>query len=193
MSCSRHKIRLAGPLRDVCVHDGRETLISETHVKKLLAEKYQAGIEAGQKALSEQLVQQRAELLQIQSGVLKALYNTLPNVVQDCEKALVALALETAERVVGAVPISIELVESAIKDALNELKGTAEYTVRLHPDDLELLKRNQSGLLASGSKDIQFCADTGVSRGGCLVQTRFGTIDALRRTKFNRVKEAALC
>jgi flagellar assembly protein FliH len=193
VSCSRHKVQLAGSLRDVRVHDGRETLISEARVKKLLAEKYQSGIEAGQKALSEQLVQQRAELLQIQSGVLKALYNTLPSVVQDCEKALVALALETAERVVGAIPISLEAVENAIRDALKELKGTAEYSVRLHPEDLELLKRNQSDLLPIGSKNIEFCADTSISRGGCLVQTCFGTIDALRETKFHRVKEAALC
>jgi len=194
VSCSRHKVRLTHTLRDVRARNGCESLISEAQLEKMLEEKFHSGVETGQKALREQLLQQRTELLHIQGGVLKALQNTLPTVIQDCEKALVALALETAERVVGSLPISPEVIASAIRDALDELKGTTEYTVRLHPEDLELLKRNQSGLLpALDNKEIQFAADASISRGGCLVQTRFGTIDASRETKFTRVREGALC
>jgi len=178
----------------VRVKDGRESLISESRLKTLLEEKFHAGVEAGQKSLGEQLVQQRGELLQIQNGILRELHNSIPKLIQECEKDLVSLALETAQRVVGAIPISTEIVESAVREAVEEVKGSTEYEVRLNPEDLELLKRNQSGVLpANENKDITFAADPAVSRGGCLVQTRFGTIDALRETKFNRVKESALC
>src|SRR6185503_4416348 len=112
VSCSRHKLRLGNPLRDVRVKDGRESLISESRLKTLLEEKFHAGVEAGQKSLGEQLVQQRGELLQIQNGILRELHNSIPKLIQECEKDLVSLALETAQRVVGAIPISTEIVES---------------------------------------------------------------------------------
>jgi flagellar assembly protein FliH len=172
----------------------REKLVSEERMEKLLEQKFQEGIEAGRKSLGEQLMQQRADLLEVQNGVLRSLQNSLPEVMRDCERALVGLAFDTAQRVVGELPLTGELVESAVKTALAELKGSVEYTVRLHPEDLALLERNQSGVLpSSGAGEIQFAADAGVSRGGCVVQTRFGMIDARRETKFERVREAALC
>ena len=41
----------------------------------------------------------------------------------------------------------------------------------------------------TGSHKMRFTASREVSRGGCIVQTRFGIIDARRETKLARVAE----
>jgi len=89
------------------------------------------------------------------------------------------------------LPMSVEMVEAAVREALLQVEGTADFQVRLHPSDLELLQRADSSLLAptGDSKEIRFHASPEVTRGGCLVQTRFGLIDARRETKMEQLRQ----
>jgi flagellar biosynthesis/type III secretory pathway protein FliH len=65
--------------------------------------------------------------------------------------------------------------------------------VLLHPEDLELLQRLDSPLLeAARTSPAAFLAAPEVTRGGCLVRTRFGTVDARRETKFDLLKRQLL-
>lgn len=194
MSSSRHKITLNAPLRDVRVHAGGETLISERKASALLEERFRTGFEAGQKALGEQLVEQRKQLIELQNGVLRSLERALPEVAAECEKSLICLALEAARRVVQQTPIDATLVEKVVRGALHELKETAEYDVLLHPADLELLREVQSGLLPhSENSTVRFKGDPRIARGDCLVNTRHGSIASIREEMFHKLESAVLC
>src|SRR5712675_978891 len=98
---------------------------------------------------------------------------------------VVSLALEVAQKLVSEMPISVPMVEAAVRDALAQVEGTAKFTVRLHPADLELLQKAQSPVLVAGdpANEFRFLGSPEVTRGGCLVQTQFGTVDARRETK----------
>jgi flagellar assembly protein FliH len=148
----------------------------------------------GEKALGEQLVQQRKEIQELMQGVLASMREAVPQVMKDTEPMLVSLALEVAQKIVGEIPISVPMVESAIRDALTQVEGTAQITIRLHPTDLELLQAAGSPLLNSpdGGSEFRFLGSPEVTRGGCLVQTRFGTVDARRETKFDLIKRSLL-
>jgi len=194
VSYSRHNIRFSAPLRDVRLGNHGESFVSESKHQELLVEQFQKGFEAGQKALAEQLIEQRKQLLEIQNGVLHSLEAALPGVVADCEQSLVLLALESARRVVQDTPINAALVERTVTAVLSELKDTAEYEVVLHPDDLSLLVELQSGILpAPENKRIKFSADSRIARGDCLVNTRLGSIAATREKMFQKMERAVLC
>jgi flagellar assembly protein FliH len=107
--------------------------------------------------------------------------------MRDTESSLIALALSIAQKMVVELPISASMMEAVVRDALTQIEGTAEFTVRLNPADLELLQKSGSDLLKAKdeTKEFRFVAASEVTRGGCLVQTRFGTVDATRETKFD--------
>ena len=86
------------------------------------------------------------------------------------------------------------MVESVVRDALAQVKGAAQFTVRLHPADLELLQKSDSPLLTPAEQggDFRFLSLPEVTRGGCLIQTRFGTVDARRETKFDLLQRSML-
>ena len=65
----------------------------------------------------------------------------MPQVIHDTENTLVSLALDVAQKLVSDMPISVPMIEATVRDALAQIEGTAQFTVRLHPADLELLKR----------------------------------------------------
>src|SRR5262249_37768432 len=133
---------------------------------------------------------QRAEVMELQTGVLTALRNVIPQVTRDCERALVTLAVEVAQKLVAGLPISVEMVEAAIKEAVRQVEDGAEFTVQLNPEDLGMLERINSPLLLpqGGRERIRFHGSDQVTRGGCVVRTRFGLVDGRRETKLEVVE-----
>jgi flagellar assembly protein FliH len=193
MNSSPENLPLTAPLRDAQINASARDGGPQSAPA---SEQWRAGFEAGriegEKALSEQLLKQRHEMHELMQGTLNALRQAVPQVIHDTENILVSLALEVAQKLVSDMPVSVPMIEATVRDALAQIEGTAQFTVRLHPADLELLKAAGSPLLASpdSSSEFRFLGSPEVARGGCLVQTRFGTVDARRETKFDLMKRS---
>jgi len=184
-------IRFDRPLRDVQCLAGTPPPDWPALLEQQLRQAHERGRLEGERALSEQLIHQRNELAELQRGVLDALRRAVPQVLQQAESLLIPLALEAARRVGAEMPITPELVERIVRETLQQAEDTAEITVRLHPDDLALLRQYGSELLQGlpGLGPLKFVASTDVGRGGCIVQTRFGLIDARRETKLEQLHQ----
>jgi len=177
------------PPRDVCLLVGAPSQSWDALLRAREEAGYQRGRREGENALSEQLVQQRAEIAQLQRGILESLSQAVPQVVTESESALIALALEAAKRIVAGLPINAELVEAVVHEALRQAEDSAEIIIQLHSEDLALLRKHDSKVL-EGLPDkgpLRFVVSSEVSRGGCIVQTRFGLIDARREIKLEQL------
>lgn len=197
MKSSPDTIRFTAPLRDVVL--GLVAPPPEPPPPQIdeaaLHAAYEKGRIEGEKSLGEQLVQQRAEIQQLLDGVVKSLQSAVAQVVTDTEQHLVELALQIAQKLVSDVAITAEMVEGVVRDALSEVEGSSEFLVRLHPEDFQLLEKIESPLLnpnEDGTPSIRFQRTPEVSRGGCVVQTRFGVIDARRETRMELLKRSLL-
>lgn len=184
---------LSRPLRDARVAGGAAPPPVEDPRQAELSARYQLGLADGEKALTEKLIQQRAELHELAQGLLESLRQAVPQVIRETENTMIALALAVSQKLVAGVPISAEMVEAAVRDALAQVEGAARFTVRLHQDDLDLLQKAGSPLLSpAAGQEFRFLASSDVSRGGCLVETNFGTVDGRRETKFELLKKDLL-
>ena len=152
---------------------------------------YERGRQDGERALNEQLAQHRGEAVEIQNGVLQSLSQAVPQVIHETESALIQLALDSAQKIVAGMPVSVEMVEAVVRDAVQQVEGSVEITVLLHSEDLALLRLHQSSLLNGlpETGPVRFAGSVEVTRGGCLVQTRFGVIDARRETKMEQLRQ----
>jgi flagellar assembly protein FliH len=179
------------PLREVCRLADAPTQPWAEVLRDREEASYQRGRRDGENALSQQLIEQRAEIAELQHGILESLSKAVPQVIKESEDALVSLALEAAGRIVAGLPISAELVEEVVREALRQAEDSAEIIVQLHAQDLALLRKHDSKIL-SGLPDsgaLRFVASSEVTRGGCIVQTRFGLIDARREVKLEQLAQ----
>ena len=153
---------------------------------------YEKGRREGEDSVREQLILQRNEIGGVLNGVIETLRGAVPQVVQETETALIGLALESARKVVAGMPVNAKTVEAVVREALEQVEDTAEITIQLHAEDLELLQKHKAEILSGkpGSGPLRFVNSQDVTRGGCLVQTRFGIIDARRETKLDQLREA---
>lgn len=101
-------------------------------------------------------------------------------------RASIAIAEKLLRRQLDLHP---EWAQDMIAEALQLAAGSPRIEVRMHPQDTELLGNRASDvvrqLAACGHAEI--VADLAVSRGGCLIQTQHGTIDARVETMLDRI------
>ena len=122
---------------------------------------------------------------------MDALRRALPQVILEAQTALINLALESAQKIVAGLPINPELIQAVVREALRQVEDTAEIAIQLHPEDLALLRKHNSPILngVPETGPLRFSSSADVTRGGCLVQTRFGLIDARRETKVEQLRQ----
>ncbi|MBI5386387.1 MAG: hypothetical protein HZA90_17085 [Verrucomicrobia bacterium] len=183
-------IRFSQPLREVKLI-ASTTEQWEQRLREHEQAAYERGLIMGERALSQELLDLRSQVSELQQGLLAALRNAVPQVVKDTESNLIALALEAARKLVANMPITGKMVEAVVREALDQVEEATEFHIDLHKDDLALLKRVKSPLLAPepGGDPVHFHVSPEVSRGGCLVHTRFGTLDARRETKLKQLEQ----
>jgi flagellar assembly protein FliH len=181
------------PLLDVRVLAQSPSQDWTEHLREREQAAYERGRREGEDSLREQLVSQRNEIGGALNSVLESLRKVVPQLVHETESALIQLALESAQKIVAGLPITAKMVDAVVREALRQVEDTAEVTIQLHPDDLALLRKQKAKILdgAEGSAPLRFAGSAEVTRGGCLVQTRFGIIDARRETKFQQLHGAA--
>lgn len=184
-------IVLPAPLRDA-----RLVRYSVEEVLALLNERERLGFErgraAGERSLAQELLQQRADMHALQAGVLAQVRDSVRATLAGCEDLMVELAGEIALRVIGDSAVTRESIQHAVGDALREVHDSTEFTVFLHPQDLELLGSASGidGVAATESDRARFAPDPTIARGGCIVRTAFGVLDSRREVRIASVKEA---
>ena len=182
-------LKFSLPLRRVQLQPASGPQGDADRLRERDRENYERGLRDGEKSLREQLLHQRGELIAVQNGVLNSLRHALSGLIQDSEKALVVLALDVAQRVIAATPVSVELVEGMIREGVAQLEEHGDLTVLLNPADLALLQQVNSPTLLTevGGERLQFAPSPAITPGGCLVKTRFGSIDSRRETRWDLV------
>jgi flagellar assembly protein FliH len=108
------------------------------------------------------------------------------------EAAAVELGLKIAEHALaGAVAAQPERVVDVVRGALRRLVDRERVTILVNPDDLDLV-RAASERLAGELGGIEHCdvqAERRVGRGGAIVRTVDGEVDATLATKLARARE----
>jgi flagellar assembly protein FliH len=108
------------------------------------------------------------------------------------EAHAVDLGLFLAEKVLGgAVAVEPERVVESVRGALRGIVERERVTVLVHPDDLELVRDAMDDVRASlgGIEHCEVQAERRVSRGGAIVRTPDGDVDARVETKLQRARE----
>ena len=108
------------------------------------------------------------------------------------EMHAVDLGLFLAEKVLGgAIAVEPTLVLEAVRGALRGIVERERVTVLVHPDDLELVRDAMDDIRASlgGIEHCEVQAERRVSRGGAVVRTPEGDVDARVETKLLRARE----
>lgn len=145
-----------------------------------------AGHEAGfQAGLIEAQAQMSAGIAAL-AAAAEAVAAERERVAAAVEPAAVDLALRIAEQAIGAaVAVQPEVVVDVVRGALRRLAERDRVTILVNPEDLELVRGASETLIAElgGIEHCDVQAERRVGRGGAIVRTLEGEVDATLATK----------
>ncbi|MEI7035942.1 flagellar assembly protein FliH [Fulvimonas yonginensis] len=148
-------------------------------------EGYAAGLAQGLAEARAQGREQAARLASICEQAARPL-DALDAVV---EQELAQLAVVIARRVIAhELAMQPERIVQAVRQAVAALpSATRELRVRLHPDDLALLRE-----LEVTEAHWHLVADPALQRGGCRLESERSRLDASLETRLSAVVDAVL-
>ncbi len=142
-----------------------------------------AGREAADAAMDDMLATMR--------GLLEMARVERSKLIEDAEPELVRLAFGIAERVLHQqVALDRGVVIEMAKVAIARLIERDTVTVRVNPADLEGMREHRDELIAIGDiRNLRVVEDKRVDRGGVVIDSDTGTIDARIRTQLDEARK----
>jgi flagellar assembly protein FliH len=172
------------PVEDVITAEQQARLagLEREAFTKGYAQGERAGLEAGGKR-AEAMLRRVAQTLEELGGLRQTL-------IHETERQMVQLALALARRVVHReVTLDPDLAAALAHVALDRLGTTTPATIRLNPEDYTIVARDGERW---GSVAVTVVPDPSISRGGCLVESDFGSVDATIERQFDELSRALI-
>ena len=158
----------------------------------------QADVEIEQRA-GEQAEQKAREMLRTTIPALQAAAEEIAlerdRWLAHWESSAVGLAAAIAEKLLRhELNRQPDVITDLLRETLELAAGSPSIRLRLHPDDLQLLGEQAEDVVRSMAScgDAELSPDLAISRGGCVIETRHGIIDAKLETQLQRITSELL-
>jgi flagellar assembly protein FliH len=116
-------------------------------------------------------------------------------ILRDSESQIVHLILQIAKKVIKVISESQKniVVNNAVQ-ALQKLRNKADVIIRVNLEDVKLMTEHTKEIIALGEKfqNVTILEDTTVDRGGCIIETDFGEIDARIAAQLREIEDRIL-
>ncbi|MFH1653837.1 MAG: FliH/SctL family protein [Pseudomonadota bacterium] len=156
------------------------------------AEKIKTGIEsAREKAKKEGFESGREEGLQVFTEKVIQLEREREAFFEEAQDEVMKLVMSIAEKIIGKLVLQHEgIIEVVVRQALERAIGD-RITVRLNPDDYKEITDKGVGFgdIIDRTRRLTFREDESIERGGCVVETEVGTIDARLETQLKAIRK----
>ncbi len=160
----------------------------QAHFAALERDAFAKGYAAGERAGAEAGAKRAEAMLRRLAQTIEELGALRTQMVHQTERQMVQLAIAVARRVVGReIALDGDLIVAMARVALDRLGERTPATIRLHPEDLAAI-----GQAEWAGPHVRVVGDPTLSRGGCLVESEFGLIDASVDAQFEQLAQAML-
>lgn len=112
--------------------------------------------------------------------------------LKNASKEMLDLSFKIAEKIIGK---QLEMDKSTLLDivgqALQTVRQSRQITIRINPEDAKILKANKDTLAeAMGTgRIIDVMEDKKVEKGGCIIESEVGVVDAQLHKQMERLKK----
>ncbi|HUX42268.1 MAG TPA: flagellar assembly protein FliH [Rectinemataceae bacterium] len=116
-------------------------------------------------------------------------------ILEQAEVQVIELVLLVAKKVVKVISENQKsVVVQNIQQALRKLKTKSDVIVRVNLADLELATEHVKDFvaMAENARKMSIVEDTTVDRGGCVIETDFGEIDARIASQLSELEDRIL-
>lgn len=157
----------------------------------LLADAYARG----QREAKEEMEERLGAAVKAFSLSLEEIGRLRETILKNSTDDMLRLVQAIAEQVIHCeVTTNSEVIFQILNKALEVAVRSDAFHVRVNPEDLAVAMEKKPLLLASisGLKNITFAGDAEVSRGGCILESELGEVDATVESQLEEIRQKVL-
>lgn len=150
------------------------------------------GYEAGRKAGYQAGLDEAKPVIDSFQALAGELARVRAEYYQNAEREMIDLVVAVARTVIGLeAERAPELVRKVILKAVEQLRSREQLIIRVNTDDLVEAQKAVPQLtrMVEDIERVSFRGDPSVTRGGCMVETNIGMIDARIETQLEAIRE----
>ncbi len=171
-----------------------------------IAGAYERGFEEGRQSAIEELEKEFEEKLHAEQRVtliktIGQLETLIANIQKEffqlqakSEEVVLKFALAVAQQILKReVLCDNSIVLNQLRESLRRVLGVENIKVRVNPEDEAIVRENKPAILSASDslREIVIESDDKVERGGCILESESGNVDARISTQMKKI-EAAL-
>ena len=183
------KLRRLSELRLKAILDEKATLECgrEAGLKEGLKEGKKDGYDSGKEEVNR--------LIDRSHKILEAVLNRREQILNETEEQIIQLVLLMTRKVVKVMSENQKSVVMAnVLSALKKVKARGDVTIRVNLEDVKLTTEHIKDFIeqVESVSGITVVEDSSVEKGGCIVETDFGAIDARISSQLSELESKIL-
>lgn len=168
---------------------------AEQNREQKIQEAYKEGFNHGSEEGFKDGKQEAQRLVDRLHLILEKTLDKRQEIIDETEQQIVELVLLMTRKVVKVISESQRnVVMTNIVQALRKVKGRGDVTIRVNMADVQLSTEHIKDFMQAveSIKNITIAEDSTVEKGGCIVETDFGSIDARISSQLSELEQKIL-
>ncbi|MDE3074986.1 MAG: hypothetical protein KGJ86_06110 [Chloroflexota bacterium] len=149
---------------------------------------HEEGLSAGRRLGDEQAARELGQV----AAIVDQATELHDEMLHEAETEMVALSLEIARKIIqGEVRTNPEVVKRVLAAAVQRINGSPRVTIKVNPADVQRITEHWASAYGPNYRDKQWLieGDESVAPGGCVLETRYGSLDAQIGSQFEEIQK----
>jgi flagellar assembly protein FliH len=168
-------------------------LEAEKKVSEIEHDAYMKGHEAGREEGYKEGQAEVMRLIDRLGTIVSTAVDIRDDIIKSSEKLMTEMILMIARKVIkDEIVERREVVINNIKEAIKRIKDRDRIDIRVNFADLDMTTAHKDELIKmmESLKKVNIYEDSRVERGGCIIETDVGAVDARISTQLDAIEEA---
>ncbi|MFO7848422.1 MAG: flagellar assembly protein FliH [Spirochaetia bacterium] len=169
--------------------------IAQKQVQEIKDGAYKEGFEAGREEGFTSGKEEVERLIEQLHHIIDKTLEKRKEIIEESETQLINLVLIIAKKVVKVISENQKnVVVNNVIQALRKLKSRGEVLLKVNLDDVDITTEHVKDFMrmVENVQSITVVEDSTVDKGGCIVETDFGEIDARISSQLHEIEEKIL-
>jgi flagellar assembly protein FliH len=161
-------------------------------VDQIKDDAYKEGFEAGREEGFTSGKEEVERLIEQLHHIIDKTLEKRNEIIEESETQLINLVLVIAKKVVKVISENQKnVVVNNVIQALRKLKSRGEVLVKVNLDDVDMTSEHVKDFMrmVENVQSVTVVEDSTVDKGGCIIETDFGEIDARISSQLHEIEE----
>ncbi|WP_215540307.1 flagellar assembly protein FliH [Borreliella bavariensis] len=125
-------------------------------------------------------------------SIIASLIAERKNILESSSGQIVSLVMQIAIKVIKRITDSQkDIVLENVNEVLKRVKDKTQITIRVNLDDLDIVRHKKSDFISRFDiiETLEIIEDPNIGKGGCIIETNFGEIDARISSQLDKIEE----